>query len=355
MSEQYSDSSSVEVVSSGTPFSSASQKSFSDPAEQRVIVTKYAKDIHKGENINCREPFTVFVLSYFMERYGQTDVMLVDNVRLILTNKRDDSKWRDIETYDVFFDLSNNFSNAVESAEESGKKIVLAMLSMVLLIHTPGKGMVKATGHSNVLIYNLETGALARYDPSGINPFGATYGNAFDGRITKYFNKDYKDYIGPLDFCPRNVHKYVNMGAPEGFDKTAGICKIMSLHFIELYLKNPNKSLQDIQKEIEKAVDSPTRPFWSKMRRYMNRLIKLYETDTACLNTQKASTEKKSPKKPPQKKSPKKPPQKKSPKKPSQKKNQKKPSQKKSPKKPSQKKSPKKQSHKKNPRAVHID
>ena len=137
--------------------------------------------------------------------------------------------------------------------------------------------------HANVLIYDRKNKSLERFDPHGYNKASlpAYQSQVMDKDITNYFESitTIKEYIGPIDFCPKwkpwkmSGVAYQKIQGLEKYNEFKGSCATWVLWYIDLRLMNPDSSRESIikksLKEINETSDSFT-SFITKVYNYYN-------------------------------------------------------------------------------------
>lgn len=149
---------------------------------------------------------------------------------------------------------------------------------LLTLIHPKRCTNKSFEAHANVLIYDKKTNTIERFEPNGCTVnFDIWFEvKEFDKIFSKIAKNQFdSEYVSPDICCPfigpqaiQESEKLMNITDPGGF------CAAWTLWIIEMRMKNPNKSLKDLQLLAIKKMRRDPKPMTDFIRSFSQFVVK---------------------------------------------------------------------------------
>jgi hypothetical protein len=148
-----------------------------------------------------------------------------------------------------YLSYPNDLQDIIEDCKKSGK--IFLLISLNIHYRADCKSDGEPTDHANMLIYNLKTDVVERYEPHGFEHMERQQANyLYENSLNKLLSKLFPKYSNPLLICSnvkgaQSVESIISMyGTHESLIK--GYCSVWSLYYADLRINNPDKNMKEI-------------------------------------------------------------------------------------------------------------
>lgn len=163
------------------------------------------------------------------------------HVRIIKTQCLVINKRKRLNTYN--WGHIQSYAEHHEKAVKEKKRFLMMYLTVQNINNT-------SSSHANVIIHDLKSNDMYRYDPHG---WGGKYITMYDDIIKKIIKHDYKMHTGTVKLPTFRRKTYILERGPQYYDRHAtyaGRCFIWTIAFMHKVLESPNTHPTTIMKEI---------------------------------------------------------------------------------------------------------
>ena len=146
----------------------------------------------------------------------------------------------DVMEFTINDELVKKLNYCIKSSKEKKKRFIVMILRLSTNDHA----------HQNILIYDKQLKQLQRFDPNGYTGiFGFKDINKLIQDGFKKHGLKIDSFLDTLDYCPRMGFQALEIGErPSSAIEIGGFCHIWAMWFLELRLKNPDMTIQQVTK-----------------------------------------------------------------------------------------------------------
>jgi len=173
-----------------------------------------------------------------------------------------------------YLSYPDTLQDTIEDCKKSDK--IFLLIPLDIRYREDCKSDRKLTGHENMLIYNLKTDVVERYEPYGFEHMEHQQADyPYENSLNKLLSKVFPKYSNPLLICSKAkgaqaVESVIPMYRTHE-RLIEGYCTVWSLYYADLRINNPDKNMKEIyQLALERNNFDP-----QKMRDEIKKFAKL--------------------------------------------------------------------------------